>query len=102
MGLNIVVESEDGEVLEQVMDPKNILHRSFSRASEEQSTIIRYIDWYGETVFNRLQMEPFLQEWRHLLQTSLSNEERVLLETIERFAATVENDVHLYLRFSGD
>lgn len=102
MGLNVIVESEEREVLEQVADPTNILHRSLLRIPEDQSRITRYIDWYGETVFNRLQMEPFLQEWRTLLHTSVDEEERTLLETVERFAVRIEEDVHLYLRFTGD
>ena len=61
MGFCVRLESEDGEPLEEIEDPKNILHQLLP--SEDASyNFLRFIDWYGETVFNRLQIPSFISE----------------------------------------
>lgn len=55
MGLSIVLETESGEELERVDDPSNILHRLLPRSDNGSYLLLRFIDWYGDTVFNQLQ-----------------------------------------------
>ena len=62
--------------------------------------LLRYLDPYGDTVFNRPQMGDFITEWKtikppHPAQTK--EWQRVLDSALK-----CEAEVHLYLRFIGD
>jgi hypothetical protein len=59
-----------------------------------------FIDFYGDTYFNILQLEPFLAEWSRL--RPVNDVERDFLSTVEMLADAVKSDVHLYLKFLGD
>jgi hypothetical protein len=101
MGFCVILESEDGEPLEQVEDPKNILHQLLP--SEDASyQYLRYIDWYGDTVFNRLQIQPFLSEWDRLTESARTSDENALLARVRELALRCSQEPHLYLRFCGD
>jgi len=60
------------------------------------------IDWYGDTVFNQLQMSLFLEEWQRLKSKAKSEEEHKLLLEIEKLAFDCQSEQHEYLRFIGD
>ena len=101
MGFNIILEGEDREPLEQVEDPKNILHQLLP--SEDVSyQCLRFIDWYGDTVFNRLQIQPLLSELDRVIECARTSEENALLARIRELAVRCSKEPHLYLRFSGD
>jgi len=101
MGFCIILEDADGEPLEQVEDSQNILHRLLP--SEDASyQYLRFIDWYGDTIFNRLQIEPFLNEWDRLSKVARTLDEATLLARIRQLALQCSQEPHLYLRFCGD
>lgn len=101
MGFCVILEGEDCEPLEQVEDPENILHQLLP--SEDPSyQYLRFIDWYGDTVFNRLQIQPFLGEWDRLTELVRTPGENALLARIRELAIRCSKEPHLYLRFSGD
>ena len=102
MGLSVRLEGELGDTAAQVNDPGNVLHRLLPSADDNASAVLRYIDWYGDTVFNRLQMKPFLDEWRALRDRARSDDERKLVDEVRALAERCRDDPHLYLRFVGD
>jgi hypothetical protein len=101
MGLSVAVVDEKGREIEVSRDPKNDLHRLLSKVSES-TTYLRYIDWYGDTVFNRPQMRAFIPEWERLVSQAGSASEREIATSVLRMAERVRDEVHLYLRFEGD
>ena len=60
------------------------------------------IDPYGDTIFNRLQMERFLSEWVDVAAKPRTSEERTLVQEIEKLAHRCQDEVHVYLKFIGD
>jgi hypothetical protein len=65
--LTAVLEDEAGEPLERVEDATNILHRLLPGPDDQRYVYLGTIDWYGDTVFDRLQAPRFLQngvEWQ--------------------------------------
>ena len=69
---------------------------------DDSYRMLCYIDPYGDTVFNRLQMVTFLLEWETL---SGKAKEHGSLETwlaVKKFAQKCNEGPHLYLRFIGD
>jgi hypothetical protein len=59
------------------------------------------IDWYGDTVFNAVQMKRFLEEWDHVMQRDGSPKEHALTAAIKQLAERCRDEVHLYLKFIG-
>jgi hypothetical protein len=102
MGLTIVVETETGESLDRVEDPTNVLHRLLPSPEDPRFEYIGLIDWYGNTVFNYLQVPSFLGEWRRIAANASVPTESALLNRIEKMAERVGNERHLYLKFYGD
>lgn len=102
MGLTIKLESEDGGDLESVYDPRGLIGRLLPHPDEESYCCLRFIDPYGNTVFNPLQMPTFLAEWRRLYSAEISDDERTLLDTVQTLAVRCRDDRHVYLKFYGD
>lgn len=103
--MSLVVRLEDergGRVGEPVIDSSNRLIRLFPPPEGDLYHCLPYINRYGDTVFNVLQMKPFLREWDLLRSGAAGEEERLLIEAVTELARQVEEEYHLYLRFAGD
>lgn len=102
MGFNIQLEGEDGVANERVDDPKGLLYDLLPQEPNGVFHYLPFIDRYGDTIFNRPQMEPLLYEWNQLILGCRDLETRRLLENVKRLAMACQNGVHLYLRFVGE
>lgn len=102
MGLTVVLESEGGEPLDRVEDPTNVLHRLLPPPDDGRYRCIGAIDWYGDTVFNYLQVPQFLDEWRRIAAGAGGPDESAVMKKIEAMAERLARERHLYLKFYGD
>ncbi len=102
MGLTIALEDECGRVKETVDDAQNLLHRLLGRVDPASYPMLASIDWYGDTVFNRVQMTRFLAEWDSVTGQSLTHEEEPLFSAVRRLALRCQDGVHNYVKFYGD
>jgi hypothetical protein len=102
VGLSIVVQDECGTRIDGVDDPTNILHRLLPCAEDLTSRCLRYVDWYGDTVFNRRQVIDVSNELQLLLEKAQTDTEKQLVGRILELAQRVEREPHLYLKFYGD
>src|SRR5262249_42097766 len=101
MGINLYLQDESGQILESLLDPANMLTALVSEAGTGHSHLIRYIDPYGDTIFNQLQMAPLIEE----LDIAADNTTPAVAQHIQkatRLAVTCRDGVHLYLKFCGD
>jgi hypothetical protein len=64
MGIDLRIESESGEVQDEVLDDKNLTERLLPDHDDPASPCLRYVDQDGDTVFNQLQLPVLLQELR--------------------------------------
>lgn len=62
-------------------------------------SLLRYVDWYGDTVFNRLQIGDVLAELRSLAERAQGDDDKKLLDRIIHLAERCEQEPHLYLNF---
>jgi hypothetical protein len=67
-----------------------------------KSPLLKYIDPYGKTVFNQLQMEDFLAEWEFAKSFVQTDEEKSNWDTIRELATECKNSVHILLTFLGE
>ena len=102
MGISTVLIDENGGELASIEDPTNVLHRLLPPAGDNRCQYISMIDWYGDTVFNYLQMEQFLREWDTLKPPTDEAEAWRVLRGIRELAVRVRGQRHAYLKFYGD
>ncbi len=62
MGINVRIETENGRVLDEYLDPDGRVSRLAERAHRETSRWLRFIDPYGNTTFNRFQFPELILE----------------------------------------
>lgn len=100
MAMTIVLQDERGTRIERVDDPTNALASCLLGAGM-QCGCLRYIDPYGDTVFNRLQLEDVLRELEALSATA-PTEGHALLDQVAGLARRGLAEPHRYLKFIGD
>jgi hypothetical protein len=67
-----------------------------------RTTLLKYIDPYGKTVFNQLQMEDFLAEWEFAKSFAQTDEQKSNWKMIRELAIECRAQVHTFLTFLGE
>ena len=98
----VVLEDEHGTPLLRIEDEQLVLRRLLPPFDDATSPMLRYVDPYGDTVFNRLQMEAVLQELDRLAAQADGTSESQFFERLRGAATRCAGEPHLYLRFVGD
>lgn len=62
MGINLSMEDEEGKELGIVPDPKRYLSIALQLPDLEKTICLRFIDPYGDTIFNQLQIPLLIRE----------------------------------------
>ena len=61
--------------------------------------LIKYIDFYGDTVFNNLQMDDLILDFKHL---KFFSKQHIAIDEIIELAKQCKSSVHTYIKFEGD
>jgi hypothetical protein len=93
----VKLEDELGERGDWVM-----LHGVVPEHHESGFPILRGIDPYGRTVFNHLQMAPFLEEWDRISDRARDDSQADAWKRIRQMAEACRKDRDLYLKFLGN
>jgi hypothetical protein len=102
MGMAIQLEDQQGKVLEEIPDLESLLARLFPSWDDDTSHCLRYIDPWGETTFNHLQMDEVISELRRIRKKTAVEAERAFIDAIEGMATRCKEGEHRYLKFLGD
>jgi hypothetical protein len=102
MGMSIRRENREGKVIEEIPDLESLLSRFFPSWDDESYHCLRYIDPWGETVFNHLQMDELISELRRIRLKASTEEERAFVDAVEGLATRCKDGDGLYLKFIGD
>lgn len=62
MGVNLYMEDERGTRLAELLDPQGSVGWIVSLAAHDETACLRFIDPYGDTVFNQLQIPVLIRE----------------------------------------
>jgi len=101
MGINVHLRTESGETLGSCLDPLGLIPKLLSRFDLTATACLRFVDPYGDTVFNHLQTPVLLAEIAGI-RSKLDTQTRALIDTIIPLAERCESGSHLYLHFAGD
>jgi hypothetical protein len=99
--LTIELRTEDGEVVEQIFD-EGAVARVRPPLDDASSTCLRFIDPYGDTVFNPLQAGPLVLELEAKMDSVALTDDRDRIGRLIELATKCASDVHVYLWFIGD
>ena len=102
MALDVILEHERGHRIEQVSDTSNCFFRLAQQLELRETRCFAFIDQFGDTVFNRLQMPPLLSELQALRTVATLPEEKTFIGRVETLARRCQREVHHFLRFVGD
>jgi hypothetical protein len=103
--IDVALEDESGQALEKVKGRTWLLGRFLSSPDFEGTSkyqLLRTIDLYGDTTFNRLQIDQFLSEWAQLQELAETDEEKEVFSEVESLATKCKGTPSHYLKFYGD
>jgi|SRR5712672_237343 len=99
MPIAVQLITESGEQVAAAYDVHNFIERC---ASEDKGwRLLRYVDPYGDTYFNRLQIPDFLADWETAEALVRSQEDEKLWHEVGRLAQEWREQVHLISSLSG-
>ena len=101
MGIEVEWRDESGMVLGEVPDSGALLSSALARSSLEKTSCLRYIDAYGDTTFNQLQLSELVAELNEL-SSFCSGELSVHLRCVADLCEHATGKVHTYVTFVGD
>lgn len=102
MPISVILTDENGDEISGPDGMKELPFRLLPSADDSSFPYLRYIDLYGDTIFNQLQIEPFLVEWARLEAAATDQRDKELLAGIRELAQQCQREPHLYLKFLGD
>ena len=102
MAMTIRLQTEVGEKIGEVYDTQGVIVTHLPPLSDESYHCVRFIDPYGDTYFNEMQIETFLAEWNCIFGKVEELEAKRLSAEINALAQRCKQEPHLYLKFLGD
>jgi hypothetical protein len=106
MPLRIELRTERGEAVRGVDDPSGGTFDAagdFDRVLTQTGELLRYVDPYGDTVFNTMQAADLVGEVEQIMtMPDLTTIERRGLGRLKVMAERCRDGEHLYLWFIGD
>jgi hypothetical protein len=101
MGVVVQLVDERGNVLAGASDPHDLVDRVVGRGNEELR-VLRWVDPYGDTVFNQLQIPALLEDWMHVRGSVTGDRDEETWQRVRELAEQCARETHVYLRFTGD
>jgi len=102
MAMTILVVDENGVAEAQMTDVSNVFVRLLPDPKDTSYRCLGFIDPYGDTLFNTLQLPVVMAELNQLRPKARSEEEREMIDSVIRLASKAAEEVHVYLKFFGD
>ncbi len=101
MGIKVALQTIHGKDLGLVSKTWGMLDRVLP-IGNPRFPMLRYIDPYGNTIFNGDQMYPLLEELDRLAAEVSNEDGKALLAQIRELAIHCRDHPHEFLRFIGD
>ena len=102
MGVRIVYQDETGKELDKVIDPTDLMRKIIPDLDDSSSYCLRYIDLYGDTTFNRLQIDQLKKEFESVLDKTQDEEIKSFIKRILVLIDKSKENIHTYIKFWGD
>jgi hypothetical protein len=101
MGMDVRLENDTGEAIETLIDSGDCLEKIILECELERSPTLRFIDPFGNALFNRLQI-PYLIREVELAREQLSDGRAAdFAEDLLALARRCRDEANSYLKFHG-
>ncbi len=101
MGIDVRLETEAGDEIETLLDFDDSLEKILLQCDPEPSVTLRFIDPYGNTGFNRLQMPALIGEIEQAREHLKGEVAGKFAEQLLRLALRCQDEVNTSLKFYG-
>lgn len=103
MGINVAWVNERHEVKQEVFDSRQCLSGLANSAWLRSDTVcLRFIDTYGDTLFNQAQIPVLLDELRNAELQQMDADIKSHLGKVSRLVERAVGKTHTYIKFIGD
>jgi hypothetical protein len=102
MSLRITAENERGQFVDEAIDINNHLLALVARGLSEDWKCLGFIDPYGNTTFNKLQIPQVIKELRELQAAATDRADQELIFKLLFLAEICQERVHHYFKIYGD
>jgi len=97
MAWTVILENEEREQIES-LDIEYISKILFDPLNNEAFKLAKYLDPYGDTIFNHLQMNHLILDFKKLQELRYDED----IERVIQLAVKCKSEPHTYLVFYGD
>ncbi len=102
MGIDVRVETESGEVQDEVLDDQNLTEKLLPDREDGASQCLRFVDPFGDTLFNQIQIPIVVAELEKRMRASGRPEVKAHCEAILQAVKAAMGEARTYVRFSGE
>lgn len=102
MGVDLRWDSENGTRIEEILDPQMCISHLVLKTHVAGTTCLRFIDPFGDTTFNQLQIPILIDELKLAFEKVQDGRFREHLRRVIALAKKSRNEIHTYLKFYGD
>jgi hypothetical protein len=101
MGIDAQTQDERGVVIGKLLDPQSLTQILISDEAN-RTTCLRFIDPYGDTLFNQLQIPVLISELEKMIAVCTNAEAKQHGEELLTLIVGAKDEVHIYVKFIGD
>ncbi len=101
MPIHVVLQNINNEKIAVIVPPDALLN-DILPFGDPAFCLLQFVDLYGDTIFNGLQMQQFIKEWDIIVGRVTTEEGRESLLRIRELALQCQRRPHIFLRFIGD
>ena len=103
MGIEVVLQNEKSDsISETVHDAQAVIVICLSDFADSAYSCVRFIDPYGDAVFNRLQAIVMIEEWDRLRHSFQERNAETVWSDVRKLIVRCSEEPHTYLKFIGD
>lgn len=103
LGIAVVIQDERGNnISEMITDTEGVIGRSLPDIGDASYSCVRFIDPYGDAIFNPHQARIMIGEWERLKPVFIERSSEALWGDIRKLIVRCSEEPHTYLRFVGD
>lgn len=102
MGINVILQDEKGlDISAVVLDP-GVIAFCLPGLADTTYACARFIDPYGDIIFNPMQAKVLLDQWDRLQPAFEERNAGRTWDDVRRLIVRCSEETHVYLHFVGD
>ncbi len=102
MGIDARIQSEVGEKIQELFDPYDLVAELLPDFSDNSSICLRFVDPYGDTIFNQGQIPVLIKELEVAIEKCKNPKAKEHGKKVLKLSKQADRKVHTYLKFIGD